>query len=183
VFDRFGGVGVAEITQTDPREFKELAIRFSSLIRTLPFQLPEDFLLLLRAISLISGVTSSLNRDFNMWDAVDPFARSLLNGGGVSKSVSREVLSFATTLAGIPTKLSGVLTRLDQGLIAVRAPEVEKSVDRLNRAVGRATSALIFAGLFLGGIFLRNSADELGNWLLLLSSIPAIHAIGLFRIR
>lgn len=183
VFDRFGGVGVAEITQTDPREFKELAIRFSSLIRTLPFQLPEDFLLLLRAISLISGVTSSLNRDFNMWDAVDPFARSLLNGGGVSKSVSREVLSFATTLAGIPTKLSGVLTRLDQGLIAVRAPEVEKSVDRLNRAVGRATSALLFAGLFLGGILLRNSADELGNWLLLLSSIPAIHAIGLFRIR
>ncbi|CAN5506923.1 hypothetical protein BH09ACT4_BH09ACT4_02770 [soil metagenome] len=55
----------------------------------LPFQLPEIFLLLIRTISLVSGVTSSLNRDFNMWDAVDPFARTVLSGGGRLRSLDR----------------------------------------------------------------------------------------------
>jgi len=157
IFDRFGGVGVAEIVQTDPDEFKELALQFSGLLRTLPFQLPEDFLLLFRSISLISGVTSALNRDFNMWDAVDPFARSLLNGGsnGSLKSVGREVLSFANTVAQLPRRLDTVLNRIDQGLVSVRSPEIEKGLRRIDSSVRRATSALIFLALFGGGIALR----------------------------
>jgi len=185
IFDRFGGVGVAEIVQTDPDEFKELALQFSGLLRTLPFQLPEDFLLLFRSISLISGVTSALNRDFNMWDAVDPFARSLLNGGsnGSLKSVGREVLSFANTVAQLPRRLDTVLNRIDQGLVSVRSPEIEKGLRRIDSSVRRATSALIFLALFGGGIALRLASDELGGWLLI-ASVPAlIHALGIFRIR
>lgn len=185
VFDRFGGVGVAEIVQTDAREFKELAIKFSELLRTLPFQLPEEFLLVFRSISLISGVTSSLNRDFNMWDAVDPFARSLLNGGGsgTAKALGRQALDFAATLAKLPGRLDSVLTRLDQGLVSVRSPEVEKGLRRLDGSTRRVASAVIFAALLLTGAFLRSSQDELGNWLLLLSVPFAIHAVGLFRLR
>ncbi len=184
VFDRFGGVGVAEITQTDPKVFRELAIEFSDLLRTLPFQLPEDFLLLLRSISLISGVTSALNRDFNMWDAVDPFARMLLNGGGSStlNAVGREVVEFLSTLAKLPRRLDATLTRLDQGLVAVRVPELEKSVRRLDRSTRRIPFAIIAATLILGGIALRITGDELGN-VLLIASVPlAAHAMGLFRL-
>lgn len=185
LFDRFGGIGVAEITQTDPREFRELAIQFSDLLRTLPFQLPEDFLLLLRSISLISGVTSALNRDFNMWDAVDPFARSLLNGGGSStlRAVGRELASFATTVAQLPGRLESVLSRIDQGLVTVRSPEVEKGLRRIDGSVRRTTSALIFVALFAGGIALRIVGDPLGAWLLATSVAPLLYSIGLFRLR
>lgn len=184
LFERFGGVGVAELTQTDPEEFKQLALQFSDLLRTLPFQLPEDFLLLFRSISLLSGVTSALNRDFNMWDAVDPFARTLLNGGGNStiKAIGREAFSFATTVAGLPARMDSVLTRIDQGLLSVRLPEVEKNVRRLNGTVQRLSVAVLTAAIFAGGVALRISGDELGN-LLLLGSIPsALYAIGLFRL-
>jgi predicted unusual protein kinase regulating ubiquinone biosynthesis (AarF/ABC1/UbiB family) len=185
MFDRFGGVGVAEIVETDPKEFKELALRFSDLLRTLPFQLPEDFLLLFRAISLISGVTSALNRDFNMWDAVDPFARSLLNGGasGTVKALGREVVSFATTVAGLPRKMDSVLNRLDQGNLALRIPEVEKGLRRIDGSARRITSAVLFSVLLLGGVALRIYADPLGN-ILLIASVPfLLHASGLFRLR
>lgn len=184
LFERFGGVGVAELTQTDPEEFKQLALQFSDLLRTLPFQLPEDFLLLFRSISLLSGVTSALNRDFNMWDAVDPFARTLLNGSGNStiKAIGREAFSFATTVAGLPARMDSVLTRIDQGLLSVRLPEVEKNVRRLNGTVQRLSVAVLTAAIFAGGVALRISGDELGN-LLLLGSIPsALYAIGLFRL-
>lgn len=184
LFERFGGVGVAELTQTDPEEFKQLALQFSDLLRTLPFQLPEDFLLLFRSISLLSGVTSALNRDFNMWDAVDPFARTLLNGGGNNtiKAIGREALSFATTVAGLPARMDSVLTRIDQGLVSVRLPEVEKVVRRLNGTTQRISVSILAAAIFIGGVFLRINGDELGNWLLF-GSIPlALYAVGIFRL-
>ena len=185
LFDRFGGVGVAEITQTDPREFKELALQFSDLLRTLPFQLPEDFLLLLRSISLISGVTSALNREFNMWDAVDPFARSLLNGGGSStlRALGREVTAFASTVARLPGRVDAVLSRIDQGLVSVRSPEIEKGLRRIDGSVRRTTSALIFIALFGAGVALRIVGDDLGTWMLGAGVLPLIHALGLFRLR
>jgi predicted unusual protein kinase regulating ubiquinone biosynthesis (AarF/ABC1/UbiB family) len=185
IFERFGGISVTEIAQTDPREFKELALQFSELLRTLPFQLPEDFLLLFRSISLLSGVTSALNRDFNIWDAVDPFARSLLNGGTNStlKAVGREALTFANTVAQLPKRLDTVLTRIDQGLVSVRSPEIEKGLRRIDSSVRRATSAVLFVALFGGGIALRLANDEMGGWLLLVSVAALVHAIGMFRIR
>lgn len=185
VFERFGGVGVAELTQTDPREIKELIVQFSDLFRQLPFQLPEDFLMLLRAVSLISGVTSSLNRDFNMWDAVDPFARSLLNGGSnpTLKAVGREVIAFGATVAGLPKKLESVLGLMDQGKLAVRLPEVEKAVRRLDGSVRRLASAAIFATLLVAGVILRINHDSIGDWLMIASLPFLVHAIGFFRIR
>lgn len=184
VFDRFGGVGVAEIVQTDPREFKELAIRFSDLIRTLPFQMPENFLLVIRAISLISGVTSALNRDFNMWDAVDPFARALLNGGssGTLKALQKEALNFATTLARLPERIDSALTRLDQGQLVVRSPEVEARLRKLDGSARRIASAIVFAALLAAGITLRIAGDELGNVFLIASTLPLSHSLGLFRL-
>lgn len=184
VFERFGGVGVAEITQTDPKVFRELAIQFSEILRTLPFQLPEDFLLLARSISLISGVTSSLNRDFNMWDAVDPFARTLLTGGGAStlNALGREVLAVLTTLAQLPNRIDSVLTRLDQGLVSVRLPELEKRVRRLDGSTRRVSAAILAAALIGGGIALRVSGDDLGNGLLVASIPLAAYALGMFRL-
>lgn len=185
LFDRFGGVGVSEITQTDPREFKELAIQFSELIRQLPFQLPENFLMLFRSISLISGVTSSLNRDFNMWDAVDPFAKSLLNGGGNGTfgAIGREVTAFASTLARLPQRLESVLSRADQGQLSLRSPELEKAVKRLDSSVRRTSASVLAVGLLIAGVILRTTGDDLGTWLIG-SAVPlALYAIGLFRIK
>lgn len=185
LFERFGGVGVAELTQTDPEEFRQLALQFSDLLRTLPFQLPEDFLLLFRSVSLLSGVTSALNRDFNMWDVVDPFARTLLNGGGNStiKAIGREALSFATTVAGLPARMDSVLTRIDQGLVSIRIPEVEKSLRRIDGSARRITSAILFSVLLISGVALRINGDDVGT-ILMVASVPLlIHAIGFFRLK
>lgn len=185
MFERFGGVGVADLVQTDPQELKELAIRFSDLIRTLPFQLPEDFLLLFRSISLISGVTSALNRDFNMWDAVDPFARSLLNGGGSStlKALGREATALATTMLGLPRKMDSVLTRLDQGVLSIRVPEVEKGLRRIDGSARRITSSILFSVLLISGVALRIYGDDIGT-ILMVASVPfLIHAIGFLRLK
>lgn len=186
LFDRFGGMGVAELTRIDPRELEAFARQFSEVIRTLPFQLPESFLLLIRTISLISGVTSALNRDFNMWDAVDPFARTLLNGGGggaTARSLGREAVSIMSALARLPQRVDALATRIDRGELAVRSPEVEHRLRVIDGSVRRTTSAILFAALLIGGILLRPSDEVLGGVLMGVSAVPLLHAVAPWRLR
>jgi predicted unusual protein kinase regulating ubiquinone biosynthesis (AarF/ABC1/UbiB family) len=184
LFDRFGGVGVGDLVQTDPRELREFAIRFSEILRTLPFQLPNDFLFLIRALSLISGVASSLNREFNIWDAIDPFARSLLNGAGsgVAKNLGKELLSFATTVGRLPGRVDDLISRFDAGQVIIRNPELETRMRALDSSVRRATSGLLFTGLLLGGLMINAQNETLSYWLLGISVVPLIHALGFGRI-
>lgn len=185
LFDRFAGVGVAELTQTDPREIREFALRFSEIVRTLPFQLPGNFLLLIRTVSLISGVTSALNREFNMWDAVDPFARTLLNGGASSaaKTFGRSALSVGASLARLPRHLDELLSRANRGELTIRNPELERRIRVLDGSIRRVTSAIIFVGLLVAGILLGQNDSNLGTALIAVSSVPLIHALGFWRIR
>ena len=184
LFDRFGGVGVGDLVQTDPRELREFALRFSEILRTLPFQLPNDFLFLIRALSLISGVASSLNRDFNIWDAIDPFARSLLNGAGsgVAKNLGKEFLSFASTVGRLPGRIDDLISRVDAGQVTIRNPELESRIRALDSSVRRATSGLVFIGLLLGGLMINAQNETLSYWLLGISVLPLIHALGFGRI-
>ena len=184
LFDRFGGVGVGDLVQTDPRELREFALRFSEILRTLPFQLPNDFLFLIRALSLISGVASSLNRDFNIWDAIDPFARSLLNGAGsgVAKNLGKEFLSFASTVGRLPRRIGDLISRVDAGQVTIRNPELESRIRALDSSVRRATSGLVFIGLLLGGLMINAQNETLSYWLLGISVLPLIHALGFGRI-
>jgi predicted unusual protein kinase regulating ubiquinone biosynthesis (AarF/ABC1/UbiB family) len=184
LFDRFGGVGVSDLVQIDPSEFRDFAIKFNEILRTLPFQLPNNFLFLLRAISLISGVTSSLNREFNMWDAVDPFARTLLNGGGAStlKRFGKDALSTLNTLARLPQRLDSLATRAERGELVTRNPELEQRVRSLDSSVRRATSAVIFVGLLIAGVMLNATNPALSTVMLSVSVMPLVHALGIGRL-
>ena len=179
LFGRYGGMGIAELQRIDPREFERFALRFGETIRSLPFQLPKSFLLLIRTISLISGVTSALDRDFNMWDAVDPFARTLTSGAGAGalRGLGRQVTTLASTLARLPGRLDGLADRLERGQVAVQAPAVERRIRGVERAVGRVAAAIVFAALLLGGVLLRASDPTL-SWVLLgVSVVPGLVAI------
>ena len=179
LFDRFGGMGVAELQTVDPRELEKFARGFGETIRSLPFQLPENFLLLVRSISLISGVTSALNKDFNMWDAVDPFARTVLNAnsGNALRGLGQQAVTYANTLARLPRRLDELATRLDRGQVAVRAPEVDRRLRSIDRSVGRLASALVFATLLIAGVLLRPTDEALGWVLMASSALPLLHVI------
>jgi predicted unusual protein kinase regulating ubiquinone biosynthesis (AarF/ABC1/UbiB family) len=185
LFDRFGGMGVAELQTVDPRELEVFARQFSETVRTLPFQLPESFLLLVRTISLISGVTSALNRDFNMWDAVDPFARTVLNSAsnGVLRGLGKQAVSYATTLAGLPRRLDELASRLDRGQIAVRNPDLERRMRSVDRSVSRIGSAIVFAALLIAGVLLRPTDEVLGWVLMGAAAVPLLHVVFTSRIR
>ncbi|WP_404313267.1 AarF/ABC1/UbiB kinase family protein [Agrococcus terreus] len=178
-FARFGGMGFAELREVDPRQFRQFAAEFGDLMRTMPFQLPEDLLLVIRAMGLTSGVCSALDPAFNLWDAVEPYAGRLLRDerGGIARAAIDEVVETAAVLARLPRRADRALARLEDGRIATRSPEVERRLGRVERILGRVVSAVLFVGLLVGGAVLREPDPVLGGWLMAASALPGLHAL------
>ena len=179
LFARFGGMGFAELREVDPREFRDFAIQFGDVVRALPFQLPENFLLIIRAMSLTSGVCSSLNPAFNLWDSVEPYASQLIRdeGGNVVQDFGKQALQNAGIAWRLPKRLDGLVTRFEDGTVAVSSPGLERRVARLERTVTRAVSALLFGALLIAGAVLRADDTVLGSVLMIASVLPLLHAL------
>ncbi|MFM5967528.1 MAG: ABC1 kinase family protein [Micrococcales bacterium] len=180
LFRRFGGVAVSELATTDPRELREFARQFGDILRTLPFQVPENFVLLVRSISLISGVASSLNLKFNIWDSLEPFSRTLLSAGsrGFLGDVLSQAASTLAILSRLPNRVEATISRLERGEITIRNPKLEQQLGVSTRNQRRLTLALVFVATFVSGVYLHSQGDPLGDVLLWVSTLPV--AIALF---
>ncbi len=179
LFDRFGGMGFAELQKVDPDDFIDFADRFGEVMRTMPFQLPENFLLIIRAVSVTSGVCSGLNPEFNVWTAIEPYAKRLTReqSGGTARAILDQALSTAGLLVRLPQQLDELNTMLQRGQLAIETPGLDRRIRAVEKLARRALSAVIFAGLLIGGIFLKQT-DEVFGWVLMgASALPLLHAM------
>ncbi|MGV8897140.1 MAG: ABC1 kinase family protein [Rhodoglobus sp.] len=178
-FSRFGGMGFAELQEVDPREFRAFALEFGDLVRTQPFQLPENFLLIVRAMSMTSGMASSLNPAFNIWDAVEPYSAQLIRseGGKLVQDAAKKALSIASVLARLPQRVDDLTTRIDEGRIAVQNPKLDRRLGALERLGRQTISAILFAALLIGGIVLRPQDAVFGTVMMVTSLLPLLHAL------
>ncbi|WP_423919734.1 ABC1 kinase family protein [Frigoribacterium sp. 2-23] len=179
-FARFGGMGFAELREVDPREFREFAAQFGDLVRSLPFQLPENFLLVLRAMTLTSGVASALDASFNLWDSVEPYAAQLVRDerGNLVQDVGKRALDVAAVAVRLPQRLDAALDRLQDGSLEVGSPRIERQVARLDRTVRRLLAAVLFGALLVAGAVLRSGDDVvLGTVLMIASVVPLVPAL------
>lgn len=185
LFDRFGGMGFTELQQVDPQEFRAFGNEFSEVVRTMPFQLPENFLLIIRAVSVTSGVASNLNSAYNVWTAIEPFAQRLAidEGGGTIREFAKQTLASAGLLLRLPQQLESVATLMQRGQLAVETPGADKHLRTIENLTRRILSALLFTGLFIGGVLLRQTDPSLGSVLMAISALPLTHALfaGLFN--
>lgn len=179
LFDRFGGMGFAELRKVDPHEFRDFAEKFGDVVRTMPFQLPEDLLLIIRAVSVTSGVSTALNPAFNIWTAIEPYAARLTSDerGAAARTLLKQVVETAGVVARLPGQLDALSTLIQRGRLSIEIPGVDRRLRALDRLGRQAVSAVIFAGLLLGGIFLKQTDEVLGWVLISASALPLLHAV------
>ncbi|WP_231916193.1 ABC1 kinase family protein [Microbacterium karelineae] len=179
LFDRFGGMGFAELRDVDPREFRDFAKEFGDTVRTLPVQLPENLLLVFRASALTSGVAMALDPRFNIWDSVEPYAEKLVSdeSAGILGDVAKEAVEIAGIAWRLPRRLDALIGRIDDGSVDVSSPEVERRLSRLDAGVRRAVSAVLFAGLLIAGAVLRGAEEVPGTVMMATSALPLLHVL------
>ena len=103
------------------------------------------------------------------------------NSAGEAHPIIAEGISMAIQssglLARLPRRVDDIVTRLDEGRLSVDSPTLEKRARRLERMGRRVVSAVLFAGLFIGGAVLRPDEPVAGTVIMAMSAIPLLHAV------
>ena len=157
VFERFWGKSMAELRDISHREMFEFAREFRELVYTMPFQMPQDLILLGRTVAILFGICTGLAPEFNVWDSMTPFAQKLIADETVSgwRFWVDELGDVARSLLTLPRRLDVVLGQIEHGKIAVQVPRLSRQVSRMNRSFRRMVGAIVFAAFLLGGVQLH----------------------------
>ncbi len=185
VFDRFWGMDMSQLRDIEHSEIMDFAIQFRDLVFEMPFQIPENLLFLGRAVSILSGMCTGLQPDFNVWDQVAPFAARLVaaEGGSTWKMLQAEVGNFLKVLVALPGRADRVLERMERGELAVKMPQVSQQINSLERSLNRLTGALLFLALLLAGAILYDSNPTLGIGLMGASALALLYTLFFARSR
>lgn len=154
VFERFWGKNMTELVNITPEDIRQFANEFRELLYTMPFQVPQDFIFLARAVGILSGMCTGLDPDFNVWEHLEPYARKLVAEEMTSKRDFwiNELKVYLGTLINYPTRVQKVLDKIEAGNLEVHAPEVQREVVRIELALRQFVAAIIFLAFFLGAI-------------------------------
>lgn len=166
VFERFWGKSTAELRQISFDEVREFIEEFRSLLYNLPFQLPTDMIWLGRAASILSGMCTALNPDFNPWWSLIPFTQLLIEEERKRgwEGVRQELSAAEKELRRLPARLNNLLTQAETGKLRTRNPELQAQVARLERAVLRLSAGVVFTGALLGGIQVYMNGMQYAGW-------------------
>ncbi len=182
VFDRFGGMSMGELRGIDHNEMMSFGLQFRELLLNLPFQLPENLLLLGRSIAILSGMCTGLSPEFNLWTSIAPYATRLISDehgdesgfGATFNTVLAEGTKIFQTAIGLPGRADRVLTLMERGEFSVQTPMLDLRVRRLERTIGRVVMALVFAALLVAGAIVYGTDPGFGKLLMGASVLPLL---------
>jgi predicted unusual protein kinase regulating ubiquinone biosynthesis (AarF/ABC1/UbiB family) len=151
-FERFWGRTSPEIMGMGAENIREFAREFGALLYEMPFQLPENMILLGRCLSILNGICTGLDPDFNFWIRIEPYARRVLldgESGSRWEVLLREIGEVVRTAITIPRRLDSLITKIEQGNLEVRSPEIKNAVSRLERSQRKLAWAVLCAAFLL----------------------------------
>jgi predicted unusual protein kinase regulating ubiquinone biosynthesis (AarF/ABC1/UbiB family) len=161
IFDMLWGKSMEELRSLSVEEMMRFADRFRDLMYTMPFQLPQNLLILGRTVAILSGMCTGLDKDFNVWKEISPYATKLISeeGGSNWKVWLDELGNIAKDLIAMPGKFNRVLGQMERGDLMVQMPTVNRQITYLEKAINRLTASLVFVGFLLGGVILYNAEN------------------------
>jgi predicted unusual protein kinase regulating ubiquinone biosynthesis (AarF/ABC1/UbiB family) len=154
LFERLWGRTMADMQQIGRQEMLALLQDFRELLYTMPFHVPEDLILLGRTVGILSGMCTGLNPQFNVWNELTPFARTLLAEDSTFdwRILLDEAWDVAGAVLAVPKQAEAVLGKLNRSELALQVPRVEEQLARLELTVRRMVGAVICAASLLGAV-------------------------------
>jgi predicted unusual protein kinase regulating ubiquinone biosynthesis (AarF/ABC1/UbiB family) len=161
VFDRFWGMSMSELKNIRPGDVHDIGHRVRDVMVDMPFQVPNDLLMLVRTVAILSGMCTGLDPNFNLWEQLEPYARKLVAEETSSAfsldNILEQLGGIVQVLVALPAQASRVLAQIETSGLTVQSPQVTREVRALGRSVNRLTGGVIFAALLVGGVMLVNA--------------------------
>jgi predicted unusual protein kinase regulating ubiquinone biosynthesis (AarF/ABC1/UbiB family) len=147
------------MAQMPHEEMRYFASKYGDLMYELPFQVPQDFIYLGRAIGILSGICTLLDPAFNPWEPVIRYGQRFVQNeaGGRLGDWLQEAVTLGGVALGLPRQAQQTLDRIERGDLVMRVRPDQQMADdlvRLRGAANRLTRAVIFGSLLLSASIL-----------------------------
>lgn len=120
-------------------------------------QMPKDYVLLSRTITLLLGLSNTLDSSYNPLDTVRPFAQEYLlkNKGGTLGYVKDLLQRTVLDVFALPDELLKTLKKVRSGELEIRTPDIDANVKMLTRVLRRLSFAILAIGLAFFSLRIR----------------------------
>jgi predicted unusual protein kinase regulating ubiquinone biosynthesis (AarF/ABC1/UbiB family) len=179
VFDQIWGMSMQQMSAVSFDTMAEVGAQFNDLLFQMPFQVPQDFIYLGRTISILSGMSTTLDPTFNPWKEMQPYTQRLIAmrdedsgsvlgspflGSLLSGNAPQALLNIGQTILGIGQSSSrDALARLERGEIKLKvdpSPAMQRQLNRLEARERRTYRAVLFGSLLITTTLLYTNGDH-----------------------
>ncbi len=167
ILDRVWGRNLLELAQPDPKEIEELGKEFRDLLFDFPFQVPQDFIYLGRALGMVSGLVSQLDPNINPWHQIERYGQALIRSQSLKQLSDFNFQSLAEMIRPyleIPNRLQRLLEDAEKGRLKVQLGTDRETVrhqERMEKRVGQLSWSIVAAASILSAtlVFLNRKRD------------------------
>ncbi len=185
MFEQFWGKSMEELKDISFEEMHEFAKEFRELVFSMPFQVPQDLIFLIKTVAILAGICTGLDASFNFWQSLAPYAQQLLaeESGSNWGFWLGELGSFAQTLIALPGQMDRVLGQVTADGLLVRVPSLNNQVRRIDVGVRMLVSAVLFMAFLTNGVWLYLEEQVLFAWLLFAGAFLTLFRVVFGRFR
>ncbi len=167
VLARIWGRSLQEMARPSPEEIRELTSEFKDLLRAFPFQIPQDFIYLGRAVGMLSGLTSQLHPDVNLWTQMEKYAVEIIGDERFNLFDPSLLRDELRDILAVPAQVRRLIKLAESGKLQVRSvedPATLRHMNRLEQRVARLSSTVLASGSLIGGVLLYNGGHMIMAW-------------------
>jgi len=168
ILDHIYGRNLLDLTQPDPAEIEAIGREFRDLLFDFPFQLPQDFIYLGRALGMISGLVSRLDPHINPWRQIERYGQQLLRGQSFQQFRDMRLGGLVELLRPYletPARVQRLLEEAEKGRLRVQLKSDRDAVrqqERLEKRIGQLAWSVVGAAGILSAtlVYLERRREE-----------------------
>jgi len=119
--ERMWGRNLLELARPDPHEMQELGQEFRDILFDFPFQVPQDFVYLGRAVGMLSGLVSILDPEINLWYHVEKFAEQMVSSQEARQFTAQTAWELIRPYLTTPVQIKRLLDAAESGHLKVQS--------------------------------------------------------------
>ena len=160
ILNQIWGRNLLDLAQPDPREIEAIGREFRDLLYELPFQIPQDFIYLGRALGMISGLVSQLDPEINPWRQIERYGQQLLRSQSFTHLRERGLAGIVEALRPYletPFRIQRLLEEAEKGRLRVQLKadrDTLRQQERLEKRVGQLGWSIVSAAGILSATLL-----------------------------
>ncbi|MCP4417103.1 MAG: AarF/ABC1/UbiB kinase family protein [Chloroflexi bacterium] len=151
ILKRMWGRNWLDLANPDPAEMQELGQEFRDLLFDFPFQVPQDFIYLGRALGMMAGMVTQLDAEISPWYFFEKYGRTVVEDEQMPLTLEL-AWEMIKPYFSIPGQVRRIIEDMENGRLRLQSDrEILRQNERIEKRIGQLGWSILGAAGMLSG--------------------------------